>query len=236
MPHERFDELRERLLRAGVAPRHVRRYVAELRDHFDDLVREEMDGGATRDAATLAARARIGSDDKLSDVMLARPGVRSMTARYPWAAFGVGPLLMLAFVVASALFIQGGLISWSPPIPQWSIPWVRLSFDVLNWLTTYAAPLAIALILVVIGIRQRMSSGWILLGLAIVCVVGGFHEIGAIWSTEPAQPSELALSFALAPPFPRDMLIAGAFCAAINLAIVGTVYGLWLRVRPPMAE
>jgi len=51
-----FSELTERLLRAGVALRHVRRYVNELRDHFDDLLREEMGGGATRDDAMHAAR------------------------------------------------------------------------------------------------------------------------------------------------------------------------------------
>ena len=34
-------ELRERLLRAGVAPRHVRRYLTELREHWADLTAEE---------------------------------------------------------------------------------------------------------------------------------------------------------------------------------------------------
>ena len=38
---ELFPELRERLLRAGVAPRHVRRYLNELGDHFTDLRAEE---------------------------------------------------------------------------------------------------------------------------------------------------------------------------------------------------
>ena len=42
MPQPSFDHLSERLLRAGIAPRHVRRYARELSDHFDDLVREEI--------------------------------------------------------------------------------------------------------------------------------------------------------------------------------------------------
>ena len=113
MPRERFDELRERLLRAGAAPRHVRRYIVELGDHFDDLVAEEIKGGATEDAARQAARARIGSDDELSAVMLARPGIRSVIARFPWVAFGFGPILILALVVAAALLMQGALILWS---------------------------------------------------------------------------------------------------------------------------
>jgi hypothetical protein len=39
------DELREHLLRAGVAPRHVRRYLTELREHFVDLAGEEEHSG-----------------------------------------------------------------------------------------------------------------------------------------------------------------------------------------------
>jgi hypothetical protein len=40
-----FDELRERLLRAGVAPRHVRRYLRELSEHLADLRAEEERAG-----------------------------------------------------------------------------------------------------------------------------------------------------------------------------------------------
>ena len=40
-----FGELRERLLRAGVAPRHVRRYLNELDDHLADLRAEEERAG-----------------------------------------------------------------------------------------------------------------------------------------------------------------------------------------------
>jgi hypothetical protein len=230
---DRFDKLRERLLRAGIAPRHARRYVTELRDHFDDLVQEETENGLTRDAAEAAAHARIGTDDELSTVVLARPASRSITARFPWAVFGIGPVLVLAAVVAGALFIQGGLIFWSSEISPWSIPWARFSFDLLNWLTTYAAPLAIAAALSVTGIRQRMSESWIVLGLTTICVVGGFHEIGVRWSSTPAQPSELYVSFALAPPFPRQLIIAGVLRAAANVALVGVVCWLWLRLKRP---
>ena len=37
-----FHELRERLLNAGVAPRHVQRYLKELADHLADLRAEEV--------------------------------------------------------------------------------------------------------------------------------------------------------------------------------------------------
>jgi hypothetical protein len=228
---DRFDQLRERLLRAGIAPRHVRRYVTELQDHFDDLVREETDKGLTGGAAEQAAHARLGSDEELSTVMLARPDLRSVTARFPWAVFGFGPVLILALAIASALFVQVGIIFASPEIPLWSIPWARLSFDIVNWLATYAAPLAIAAALSVLGIRQRMPMSWIALGLATICIVGGFHEIGVKWSSVPAQPSELYVSFAFAPPFPEQLIVTGVFRAAVNVVLVGMACWLWLRVK-----
>ena len=37
----RFEALREVLLKGGVAPRHVRRYVRELDEHLDDLTAQQ---------------------------------------------------------------------------------------------------------------------------------------------------------------------------------------------------
>jgi hypothetical protein len=52
---KQFDKLRERLLRAGVAPRHVHRYLNELSDHLADLTaEEERDGRNPGDAESAA--------------------------------------------------------------------------------------------------------------------------------------------------------------------------------------
>ena len=47
MQPQQFETLGERLLRSGIAPRHVRRYLRELRDHYDDAVQGELQKGAT---------------------------------------------------------------------------------------------------------------------------------------------------------------------------------------------
>jgi len=167
--------------------------------------------------------------------MLARPGIKSMTARFPWATFGFGPVVMLALCVAGALFIQGGLILWSPAVPKWAVPWGKLSFNALNWLATFAAPLLIAAVLVAVGIRQRITTGWIMLGLATICVIGAFHEIGIKWSTMPSQPSELYVGFAFAPPFPRNMILTGLLRCMINVVVVSGFYLLWRRLHPSAA-
>ena len=61
-----FHELRERLLRAGMAPRHVRRYLSELADHLADLKAEEERAGLNRTDAETAALARLGGIDDLA--------------------------------------------------------------------------------------------------------------------------------------------------------------------------
>ena len=52
-----FENLREMLLRAGVAPRRVRRYVTELNEHMADLVQVQHCSGYTGDDAVMRARA-----------------------------------------------------------------------------------------------------------------------------------------------------------------------------------
>ncbi len=84
-----FHELRERLLRAGVAPRHVRRYVAELADHFADLRAEEERAGRSRADAESAALIRLGGIDDLTRAMIEQRQFKSWCVRAPWAMFGI---------------------------------------------------------------------------------------------------------------------------------------------------
>ncbi len=91
-----FNELRERLLRAGVAPRHVRRYLNELADHLADLRAEEERAGRSRADAESAALIRLGGMDDLAKAMTEQRHFQSWCGRAPWAMFGLAPLLFLA--------------------------------------------------------------------------------------------------------------------------------------------
>jgi hypothetical protein len=110
MSRRRFENLSERLLSAGIAPRHVRRYVAELRDHFDDLMQEELADGASSSEAEARARTQLGSDETLAAAMLDRPELRSFASRYPLLIFGVGPAAVLACTLVLATLLEGGLL------------------------------------------------------------------------------------------------------------------------------
>ena len=75
-----FPELRERLLSARVAPRHVRRYIAELRDHLADLTLEEERGGLNRAEAESVGLVRLGDVDNLAKALIKRRDFQSWSA------------------------------------------------------------------------------------------------------------------------------------------------------------
>ena len=237
MPQPRFDRLSERLLTAGVAPRHVRRYVRELGDHFDDLVGEEKAGGAARELAETRALSRLGNDDDLADAMLSRPELRSLTSRFPWAVFGIGPVVMIALSVAAALYIEVGVIksatAWAPlfgitPGPVAARGFTRAML-VWNTLATYGGPLFFAWLFYWIGSRQRMPRAWIITGVVLVSVLGGFQDL-IFYDTGCRGCGVLLVNSALIPPFPPFQHFAeGSARALMNLAIVGGVW--WLSVR-----
>ena len=85
----RFEGLREILLKGGVAPRHVRRYLAELSEHLDDLTEKQRAQGYEGEDAQLRARALLGEDRELAAAMLEQKSLRSLPARAPWLIFGL---------------------------------------------------------------------------------------------------------------------------------------------------
>src|SRR5438093_11803096 len=117
-----FHELRERLLRAGVTPRHVRRYLTELADHLADLRAEEERAGRSRADAESAALVRLGGMDDLAKAMIEQRQFQSWCVRAPWAMFGLAPLCLLAgayFVACVYLWV-----GWKIFLPGADTPFV----------------------------------------------------------------------------------------------------------------
>ena len=240
MPQPSFDRLSDRLLRAGIAPRHVRRYVRELSDHFEDLVSEEKAGGAGRELAETRALSRLGNDDDLAEAMLARPELRSLAARYPWAVFGLGPVAMLAVGFAAALAVEIGIIELATaygsaiglkPGPD-AARWFTRAMLVWNTFAVYFAPLGFAALLYLVGSRQRMRPAWIVTGVSLICVLGGFQNL-IFYDTGCKGCGVLLVQSAFLPPFPH--FAEGLVRAAMNLAIVGGVWWLSARKKAPAA-
>lgn len=235
-----FDDVGELLLRGGIAPRHVRRYVRELRDHFDDLLREETANGTPTADAEMAARRRLGSNDVLINAMLKRTELRSITARFPALVFGAGPVLTLIGLIFFGVVFEKQLLSGHLALTHWLDPaaaatdsliappgWLKLSVEALNWAVNYAAPLIIAAAAYVVGQRQRIAPRWITLAGAIIAIVGGCHYVGIRWSTLPHH-SVLFVGF-LGPGYSRAEIWGCILRAAANLSVLCVAYWLWLR-------
>ena len=184
MPKQ-FHELRERLLNAGVAPRHVQRYLKELADHFADLRAEEVRAGRGRAEAESAALGRLGSIDDLSKAMIEQRHFQSWCARAPWAAFGLAPLLFLAaayfiacFILWSGwkLFLPGADTPFGTPIPIYSFQ--NIYFQIGRFIY-FTSPVLIGWLIGLVAARQRLSMAWPTLSLVLIAWMGGTAQIQA---------------------------------------------------------
>lgn len=157
-----FDNLREKLLLGGIAPRHVRRYLKELNEHLDDLTREQRVAGYDGEDARLRARARLGSDDELASAMLAQKTFRSIAARAPWAVFLLLPpvaAIIIGMLSIGSLVLAGRIFGFTfttVSAPVW--------FQMLANGLVLAANLTImpltAILFIVIAQRQLLNLLW----------------------------------------------------------------------------
>jgi len=184
MPKQ-FHELRERLLNAGVAPRHVQRYLKELADHLADLRAEELRVGRGRAEAEPAAVGRLGSIDELSKAMIEQRHFQSWCARAPWAAFGLAPLLFLAaayfiacFILWSGwkLFLPGADTPFGAPIPIYSFQ--NIYFQIGRFIY-FTSPVLVGWVIGLVAARQRSSMAWPALSLFLIAWMGATAQIQA---------------------------------------------------------
>jgi hypothetical protein len=169
-----FEAVAETLLKGGVAPRHVRRYVRELDDHLGDLTERQREAGYNGDDAASRARARLGDDNELAQAMLNQPGVRSWPARLPWLVFvALPPVVTIAAITPVFLlfyFIGDGAakISAVTAIPQEALR--AVAQFVLAAINVLAVP-AIVMLFALLARRQRLSLLWPLLGMVVLAML-----------------------------------------------------------------
>jgi hypothetical protein len=100
-----------------------------------------------------------------------------------------------------------------------------------NAIPTVVAPLAIAGFLLLAGTRLNVSRAWIVSGVVVACVLGGFQELTF---TETGYHGELSLASGLVPPFPHAVF--GVARATMNLLLIGSAAWLLNRRRVPRAH
>lgn len=204
-----FDELRERLLRGGVAPRHVRRYLSELVEHLADLRAEELRAGRSLKEAESAALVRLGGTDNLVSAIINQRQFQSWSSRAPWAVFCVAPpfLLACAYFIALAILWYG----WSLFIPGADTPFGTAPRGPIYGLSNlyfqadkfyyFSAPILVGWGIALIAARQRMKSTWVIVGSALVALMGGTSQVHAGRAAIQSGLGHISMDFSHYRPF-----------------------------------
>lgn len=182
---------RRRLLRAGVAPRHVHRLMRELRDHRDDL---EAVG-----SAELAA-AQLGSVDDFVAATIERRELQSLSHRAPWVVFLLTPVIgfpVLGAIVALGAAASVGLLSAAPPPNLAEAARVQRLADFISLCVAWVPPIAIAAAAGCVALRRHMRPWWPLLALTLVAFLGGATDLRFV-----VQPAGLASTTSYTVSFP----------------------------------
>jgi hypothetical protein len=224
-----FENVREQLLRAGIAPRHARRYVTELREHLADLVSQERASGLDEAQAGQKAEALLGSDAQLAEAMT-RSATRSLTARAPWSVLTALPVaLFVAVTVLSANLVM--TLMW----PMRGVALADLPgaygfiVSAAGVLTGYVLGPALAAMCIAIAIRQRLASAWVWIGLGLLSLLSGpvgFHVqfIPSVGGGGRTVYSMARLVYHDGHPDLAATLGAALVRAAILFAIAGSIY------------
>ncbi|HXQ80110.1 MAG TPA: permease prefix domain 1-containing protein [Opitutaceae bacterium] len=229
-----FNELRERLLRAGVAPRHVRRYLAELADHLADLRAEEERAGRSPADAESAALVRLGGTDDLSRAMIEQRQFQSWCARAPWAMFGLAPLFLLAgaYFVACLILWSG----WKIFLPGTESPFVPIldGFAIFYFgvgrMLYFAAPVLIGWGIALVAARQRLSAFWPTVGLVLVALIGATAQVHASRPAVPGAVGHVSMDLALGPS--AQAASHGLLHALVILSLAALPCLVWRLQRP----
>lgn len=197
-----FSELRERLLAAGVAPRHVRRYLRELADHLADLTTEEQRAGRNDADAESAALLRLGTIDDLAKAMIVRREFKSWSARAPWAMFGLAPIGVLVIAWFGALLILW--TGWKMFLPQADSPFgsdvgpvygIENAYFQAGRLIYFGAPMFIGWGIGVMAARQRLKTLWPIVGAAVVGLIASAAQVRAGRTEVPAGIGHIKMNF-----------------------------------------
>lgn len=215
---QQFEALAERLLREGVAHRHVRRYIAELRDHAEDAARAEMRRGLNAQDAEAAAFLRLGTLDDLARGMTARGELRAMSARFPKFWGGGLPVLVWIGILVASGFVLAGIVSVLRArglAPNGGSPFLatlQAPAEAVIMVITRALPVVLGGAALIMALRQRTAMLWPLIGAGVLAATAAAVHATVRFSTTPGTLSSLNLGVGISP---ETALRAGVMFAAM---------------------
>lgn len=199
MRDHQFRGLRMRLLRGGVAPKHVDRTLRELRHHCVDLEQQALSEGLSQREAAAFAAERIGDPELIIKEALGRPELKSWAHRWPWGVYGILPVIALALTVVGSILVfinvlelaesSSGLSPAAFANAMFDRWWVRVSIETWRVSMVYVVPVLFAGVLCVFAARRDASFLWPTIGVLLVLFLGFCYDLTVV---PPAAPDQLA--------------------------------------------
>jgi hypothetical protein len=227
MVDQRFNELREALLRAGVGTRHVRRAVLEIENHCQQLIDEERERGASDHDARIEAHRRLGTNLVLVQRYAARPELLAWSHRWPSIWFLLLPLITYLAVSAATLMVVMAVAHQMAPYlhqihvaPQVTYRIGLAARIVLLWLF----PLFVATAFAVLAYRRRVALRWPLIGIVLISALASLINVVVRFTGGPA-PGAVGAGIGLSPETLPGQITHAAILASL------TLLPLWLATR-----
>jgi hypothetical protein len=227
MVDQRFSELREQLLRAGVATRKIRRAVLEIEGHFQQLVDEQVARGIPEDFARSEAHRLLGPNQTLVQHYAARPEFHAWSRRWPAVWFTLVALAAyLALSISSLAILHTVIEHMSDYLRHVSIaPQVTHRIDlaariVLLWLFPWIVAIAFA----VLAYRRRVALHWPIAGIVALSILASLINVSVTLTGGPT-PGEYGAGIGFSPrTLPAQMTRAAIIASLVSVP-------LWLAVR-----
>jgi hypothetical protein len=227
MAEPRFQKLFEELRAAGIARRSARRAVAEMEDHFLQLVAEARARGAGEEESRRDAHASLGSDPILVSRYASRPELLAWSSRWPALWFTLVPLASyLASSIAVVAILVFGLDHLSGYLHTVKVaPRVSHLIDLTAQMVLLGLfPALTAALFGVWAERRRMPLRWPLVGIAAVSILASLINLEFVVTGGPSAGHVgagigIGLNSLLAPM--SRTLAVGALAAA----------PLWIGIR-----
>jgi hypothetical protein len=227
MGEQRFENLREALLRAGVAGRQLRRALVEIEAHFRHLLDEERAHGQSEQEARIAAYKRLGTNETLVLSYAAHPELRAWSRRWPAFWFVILPLIsyivILTATVAAIVIIADQMAAYlrtvhlAPQITELIDLAARI---VLLWIF----PMSVFATVAAFAYRRRVALHWPLSGIAVTSFFASLINI-TLRFTGGNAPGELGGGIGISPQTLPAQLMRAALLT--SLAVVP----LWIAAR-----
>jgi hypothetical protein len=226
-----LENLRDKLLRAGVAPRHVSRYLDELSEHLEDLVAAEERAGHERESAQQLALARLGEPDDLAKAMIAKKRFRSWTSRAPWAVFLLAPFLVVVCGLILTGLLMVSLARTVQPTYVLVADWYGSFIALIAGFNECVLPLLLGWAMTTVAVKQRMRPMWPILGFLMVAILCGSQSYQINWLHAPNQFSNVGITtpfFRFGPPW---AVVGAVMRVLINFVTMAALYKVWSRRR-----